>query len=304
MNGVRERTERERVVEQALRRHYFRSMPDGYLETEWGRSDLEHHVTGRLHLDRTIVVPWLGGIRELAGARVLEIGCGTGSSTVALAERGADVVALDVDEASLAVARERCRQHGVDVRFVEGNAAALPPDVRDEKFDLIIFYASLEHMTLDERLAAIAQTWDMLPGGGLWSMIDTPNRLWYFDFHTSLLPFFQWLPDELAFAYSRFSDRPRFNDLYREPDADSVLHFLRRGRGVSFHELELVMGRVSTLRIAGWLDWEKQTKSWLERLRGLSSVDRRYRRFLRQAVPAVPEAFLQPRLDVVIRKGE
>jgi len=294
--------ERERLVEQALREHYFHSMPDGYLETEWGRRDLEDHVRGRLHLDRTVVVPWLGGILELSGARVLEIGCGTGSSTVALAERGAAVVAVDVDDASLAVARERCRQHQVDVEFVAGNAAALPESIREARFDLILFYASLEHMTLDERLAAIETTWEMLPAGGLWSIVDTPNRLWYFDSHTSLLPFFQWLPDELAFRYSRFSERPRFQELYREPTEEAMLHFLRRGRGVSFHELELVMGRVGSLRIAGWLDWEK-TRPWVERLRSFSSTDRRYRRFLRQAAPGVPEAFLHPRIDVVIRKA-
>lgn len=293
----------DRLIEQALRERYFHSMPDGYLETEWGKRDLENHVTGRLSLDRTVVVPWLGRILDLSGARILEIGCGTGSSTVALAERGADIVALDVDETSLAVARERCRHHEVHVRFVAANAAELPSAVSEERFDLILFYASLEHMTMDERLAAIRRTWEMLPAGGLWSIIDTPNRLWHFDFHTSLLPFFMWLPDELAFAYSKFSDRPRFNDLYREPAPEALLHFLRRGRGVSFHELELVMGRLQELQIAGWLDWEKETKSWLERLRNIASADSRYRRFLRQAAPSVHEAFLQPRLDVVIRKA-
>lgn len=291
----------ESLVERALREHYFTAMPAGYLETAWGKRDLRHHVDGRLTLDRETIVPWLSAVINPAGARVLEIGCGTGSFTVALAERGAHVVAMDVDDASLSVTRARCRQYEVDADIVRANAAALPASIRGERFDLIVFYASLEHMTLEERSPAIRDTWEMLAPGGLWSIIETPNRLWYFDQHTSLLPFFMWLPDELAFRYSKFSERPRFNDLYREPDSESMLHFLRRGRGVSYHELELVMGRLPALTIAAWLDWERE-KSWPQRLRHVLSLERRYLRFLRQAAPTVHEAFLQPRLDVVIRK--
>jgi S-adenosylmethionine-dependent methyltransferase len=157
-------------------------------------------------------------------------------------------------------------------------------------------------MTMPERLAAIERTWNMLPAGGLWAVIDTPNRLWHFDSHTSLLPFFHWLPDELAFRYSRFSDRPRFNDLYRQPSAESLLHFLRRGRGVSFHELEVALGSLDRWEVAGWLDWRAKTRSRLQRLMEIASADSHYRRVLRRLAPGVHEAFLQPRLDFAIRK--
>jgi ubiquinone/menaquinone biosynthesis C-methylase UbiE len=61
-----------------------------------------------------------------AGARVLEIGCGTGSGLVALAERGAQVVGLDLDESSLEVARRRCSMHGVvaDLHVANANCMA------------------------------------------------------------------------------------------------------------------------------------------------------------------------------------
>ncbi|TFL19312.1 magnesium protoporphyrin IX methyltransferase [Jannaschia formosa] len=44
---------------------------------------------------------------DLTGARVLDAGCGTGAKAEALARRGAEVVAVDVAPAMLAVARER-----------------------------------------------------------------------------------------------------------------------------------------------------------------------------------------------------
>ena len=102
------------------------------------------------------------------------------------------------------------------------------------KFDVIIFFASLEHMTISERLLSLKGTWDMLTDEGLLVIVETPNRLWYVDSHTSFLPFFHWLPNELAFAYSKFSSRDGFRDLYNEYNETSNEHFLRRGRGGKF----------------------------------------------------------------------
>lgn len=303
--GVNGDDDRLRQLEAELRVHYFASCPAGYLETDWGKNDLANHLRKRLEMDRTIIVPWLDGVRRLDGLEVLEIGCGTGSSTVALAERGARVTGVDVDEGSLAVARRRCELHGVEASFVRANAADLPPSLRGRTFDVVVFYASLEHMTLAERLAAARDTWEMLRAGGLWSVIETPNRLWYFDWHTSLLPFFLWLPDDLAFRYSRFSERPNFGELYREETPEQMLHFLRRGRGVSFHELELALGPLQTLELAGWIDWRgHRRESVVRRLRRMLSAEGQFARALRRIAPRIPEAFLQPRLDFAIRKRE
>ena len=109
-------------------------------------------------------------------------------------------------------------------------------------------------MTLEERKAADAPA----PGscslrGDLWCVVETPNRLWYHDSHTSFLPYFHWLPDDLAFEYSRMSPRAGFRDCYRVPDAASRLHFLRRGRGVSYHEFDLALGPAAQLDVVSSL---------------------------------------------------
>jgi len=44
---------------------------------------------------------------DLRGCRVLDAGCGTGAAAVALAERGADVVAVDISPALIEIARKR-----------------------------------------------------------------------------------------------------------------------------------------------------------------------------------------------------
>ena len=165
----------------------------------------------------------------------MEIGCGTGSSTVALVEQGAMVTGVDIDGGALIVAKERSNAYGLEAEFRLLNSVEIADTFGANAFDFVIFFACLEHMTIAERLISLRDAWGMLPSEGLLVIVDTPNRLWYFDNHTSRLPFFHWLPDELAFQYSRFSSRENFRELYREYNENSKEHFLRRGRGMSFH---------------------------------------------------------------------
>src|SRR3954454_19874570 len=52
----------------------------------------------------------LGGLR---GRRVLDVGCGTGLWSVLLAQRGAEVWAIDISPRSVAVTRRRAEIHAV-----------------------------------------------------------------------------------------------------------------------------------------------------------------------------------------------
>jgi len=290
------------LVRQSLIESFFNGNTE-FLATEEGRADLENHLIRRLECDRTVTVPWLNRARSLRGLHVLEIGCGTGSSTVALAEQGASVVAVDVLPSSLNIARVRCAAYGLDdVAFHVANAADLPPEIAGQRFDFIIFFASLEHMLHAERLKAMALTWSMLPPGGLWCITDTPNRLWYTDGHTSLMPFFQWLPDDLALKYSAFSPRPSVRDHLRTGDDDEMMRFLRFGRGVSFHEFELGLAPLDRLNVvscqAAWRIEHVRAANGYEEL----STANRYLKLMIEIAPTVPPAFFLPSLDLIIEK--
>ena len=116
----------EQRLRTSLEKHYFTRptwggaelSPEAYLKTEEGVNDMSQHVHERLSNFRSTVIPWLTHAVDLHEARVLEVGCGTGSSTIALAEQGAQVVAVDVDAPSTEVTRERC-----DVYQVPGGSA-------------------------------------------------------------------------------------------------------------------------------------------------------------------------------------
>ncbi|MDH3520985.1 MAG: methyltransferase domain-containing protein [Myxococcales bacterium] len=279
----------------AALRGYF---SEAYLRTEAGRRDADEvHLRGRLEADRRNVVPWLDAARSLAGARILEIGCGTGSSTAALAEQGARVIGVDIDARALEVAQLRCELHGARAELAQLNANEAADRYRNEPFDFIIFYASLEHMVHEERVSAIGKTWEMLPEGALWCVVECPNRLWYYDSHTSWLPFYLWLPDDLGFAYSRFSPRENFSDRYREATPAARLEWARRGRGVSYHELELAMGPAAALDVVSSLGAYRADRH------APGSIEKRYARLLAEICPGLHAGFFEPYLNLIIRKA-
>jgi S-adenosylmethionine-dependent methyltransferase len=155
-------------------------------------------------------------------------------------------------------------------------------------------------MTIAERITSLRKTWEMLPAGGLLVIVETPNRLWYFDGHTSILPFFHWLPNELAFKYSCFSPRGAFREFYRDYNTSSKEKFLRRGRGVSFHELDLAIKPAQDLKVISSLSSFKGLAYKLHH----SRLERRYKSILRSVYPSIHEGFFDKKLDLIIKKEQ
>jgi S-adenosylmethionine-dependent methyltransferase len=307
----------KRVVEQAearlvprrLSSHFTGASSDSEarLAAVLRRYDIDPAVhepiaASRLRRDRVAVIPWLDRTCPLRSTRILEVGCGRGASTVALAEQGAELIALDRSESAIEIARTRATGHGVNVDFLAGDAAELDAVLGGRAVDWIIFWASLEHMTVAERLAALAAAWRALPAGGILTLVETPNRLWFLDSHTSHLPYFNWLPDELALQYSRFSPREMIRRLSTEPSSRGLRDLLRSGRGVSFHEFELAIGPAAELDVVGCLQLERRRRNPLRNVGWRVSRSGRYESILRRVSPAVPRAFFQPFLYLSIRK--
>ncbi len=105
------------------------------------------------------------------GDRVLDMGCGAGRHAFALYRRGADVVALDLDEGELkdvagmfaAMRDEGEAPAGATAQAVRGSAYDLP--FEDDSFDRVVAAEVLEHLPQDER--AMAELVRVLKPGGL-----------------------------------------------------------------------------------------------------------------------------------------
>ncbi|MBN1942643.1 MAG: methyltransferase domain-containing protein [Phycisphaerae bacterium] len=257
--------------------------------------DLEAR-TGR---NRRLVIPWLDAARPLADAAILEVGCGTGCGTVPLTEQGAKVTGVDLRDDSLRVTRARLEAQGLSARLIRLNADELAAGLAGESFDVVLFWASLEHMTPAERLVALRGAWDLLPAGGLLGVIDTPNRLWDYDAHASQLPFFHWLPPRIALPYAARSSRPSCRAL-AAADEDALYRY---GRSVSFHEFDLAVAPAETLDVVSGLDEFLRRHNFPRRLRWwCPGRDRRHARRLRRRCRRVHQAFFEESLQLLIRK--
>lgn len=262
-------------------------------------------LEGRLRSHRTQIIPWLNSIRPLNGLKILEIGCGNGTSTVALAEQGAIVTAIDIEEGLLEDAKARCQTYGVEAIFYLMNATQVSTYLSEEHYDMILFYAVLEHMTYEERLIAIRQTFNMLIPGGLWCIIGTPNRLHFFDSHTSILPFFYWLPEELAIKYAQRSPRHEFGNSFMgidEPSSEKKIEFARWGRGMSFHELEIAFGPLYQLTVVSSLLDFLQKQHFFYRLIRRVSISGRYTTLISKLYPNKNKGLFYPFLDIILQK--
>lgn len=291
--------EQEADLVASIRTHYFGSMEaefgpaDEYAASDAGRADIEAHTHGRVDTDRRTVIPWLDSLRTLNEANILEIGAGLGASTVCLAEQGANVTAIDVHAEALQVAALRSRLMGLQdrVRVIEANGTAIDTLGKRGDFDLVIFFACLEHMTIDERLESLSKAWDLLLPGQQLVIFETPNRLWWLDDHTSMAPFFHWLPDELAVRYAALTPRQHFNQNFSVPRPDAVVDLARWGRGASFHEFVLALGiPAADLPVSSWI------------CKYLRCPLPQFGRYLHQLAPDVPTGFLFPWLNLALQR--
>jgi 2-polyprenyl-6-hydroxyphenyl methylase/3-demethylubiquinone-9 3-methyltransferase len=124
-----------------------------------------------LHLLNPVRVRFVAERAALAGARVLDVGCGGGLLAEALARAGAQVTAIDLAPGMIEVARLHALEQGLDIdyRVVAAEAVA----AAERAFDVVTCMEMLEHLpapaTMMRTLAALVR-----PGGSVF--ISTLNR--------------------------------------------------------------------------------------------------------------------------------
>jgi SAM-dependent methyltransferase len=76
------------------------------------------------------------GIRK--GLKVLDLGCGDGTTAIPAAKRGAEVLGIDIASNLVAAGNQRAKEQGLaNCRFQEGDASNMQ-GVQDRSFDLVV----------------------------------------------------------------------------------------------------------------------------------------------------------------------
>lgn len=145
---------------------------------------------------------------DIRDKNILDFGCGSGAASVILAKFGAKkILGVDIDAGRLDIAKLRIRDYGFNDRIevcLLKDTKSLP--FKNNSFDIVICNAVIEHIDPKERKFYIKELWRLVSPGGYFLILETPNRLWPKETHTTNLWFISWLPLRLAKYYASFSD--------------------------------------------------------------------------------------------------
>lgn len=98
-----------------------------------------------LHEINPLRTNWIDDKASLAGKEVLDVGCGGGILSEAMAQRGATVTGIDMGEAPLAVARLHQLESGVEVDYQQCTAEEMA-ELHPARFDVVTCMEMLEHV--------------------------------------------------------------------------------------------------------------------------------------------------------------
>jgi len=125
-----------------------------------------------LHDINPLRLDWIASRAELAGSRVLDVGCGGGILAEAMAARGARVTGIDLSEKSLRVAELHLLQSKAEVEYEQ----ASPEDYAARhagEFDVLTCMELLEHVP--EPATVVAACSRLVRPGG-YVFFSTINR--------------------------------------------------------------------------------------------------------------------------------
>ena len=141
-------------------------------------------AAGGCSLDQHVV----DALGELYAVRVLHLMCSTGEESLSLAVLGAQVVAVDISEQQIELAKSKAQAAGIRVDFVAADIGALPANIGTGEFDVVYTGGGVLVWVPDIAMwaAVIAGTlhpggrlvlWDFHPVASAFEPVDTEVRL-------------------------------------------------------------------------------------------------------------------------------
>ena len=139
------------------------------LASRWWDPDSEFKP---LHQINPLRLDYIDQRAGLTGRRVIDVGCGGGILSEAMAERGASVTGIDLAEAALSVAKLHLLESGQQVEYLRARAEDMAAE-RAGQYDIVTCLEMLEHVPDPEAVVGACQAL-VKPGGHVF--FSTINR--------------------------------------------------------------------------------------------------------------------------------
>ena len=102
-------------------------------------------------------------LEQMEQPKILEVGAGTGRYSVALAEEGYDVTAIELVKYNLGILKKK----GSTVKAYQGNAMKLSR-FKDDSFDLTLVFGPMYHLyTKEDKIKALLEAKRVTKSGGV-----------------------------------------------------------------------------------------------------------------------------------------
>lgn len=137
----------------------------------WTEGDPKNQIQFAFRQHWLLFNELLGGM-DLAGKKILEVGCGRGSLSMYFANAGAECTLLDSSESIIDVAAGLFRENHLTGTFDVGDALKLPYE--DNYFDVVFSIGLLEHF--DEVKAPLEEQLRVLKTGGTLFVYVVPQN--------------------------------------------------------------------------------------------------------------------------------
>lgn len=143
-------------------------------------------------------------------SRVIDVGCGTGRTTLALYKQGYDIIGVDLVPAMIDLAQQVAEKNGYSIPYAVGDATQL--DYPAESFEHALF-SNLgwpQIPSSEQRLGALREIHRVLKPGGIFILV-APHRVWFSSFFWFWVK--QWIkhyilrPIGFSFKEESFGDR-------------------------------------------------------------------------------------------------
>jgi SAM-dependent methyltransferase len=195
------------------------------------------------HPDARVLKRMLDILGDMKNKVVLIPACGTGYEAVVAAQRGAHVIAADISEDILEVAKKRIKYNNVEdkVLLLQDNAEMM--SVKDHQVDMVLSHAAIHHLDLYVFKNELTR---ILKKGGIFCFSEPfgENPLLQFVRNYIPYPMKHRCEDEKPLEYKDIS---KFLDGLSAPLCEEVQLFSMMERVIPLKPLVSILSKIDTL---------------------------------------------------------